>query len=98
MGTASISPVPYTVYALVDPLTDVVRYVGMTNNLPRRIVEHFSLRGSNLMLKAWIAGLAIAGYVPVVKVLEVCERKEVAALREAAHIATHEDTVYNLVA
>lgn len=94
----SVTHVPYTVYALIDPLTNVVRYVGITNNLPRRICEHLSLRGSNLLLKAWIAALAIAGYVPIVKVLELCERREIAALKEAVHIAANSETVFNLAA
>lgn len=94
----TIPRVPYSVYALIDPLTNVVRYVGITNNLPRRIVEHLSLRGCNLLVKAWIASLAIAGYVPIVKVLEICERREIAAIKEAGYIAAHSETVYNLAA
>lgn len=93
-----VSPVPYSVYALIDPSSDVVRYVGMTNNLPRRVVEHFTLRGKNIRLNAWLANLALVGYVPFVKVLETCESKEKAVMQEAVHIASHSQTIYNLVA
>lgn len=99
MSAASTLPqVPHTVYSLVDPISDTVRYVGMTNNLTRRVIEHLSLRGSNLRLKAWIAGLAVAGYVPLVKVLDLCESREVALMKEVVHIASHSETIYNLVA
>lgn len=98
LSVHSLSYVPYTVYALVDPLDGVIRYIGITNNLPRRICEHLSLRGSNLLLKAWIAALAVKGYIPVVKVMDICPRREIAALKEACYIAANSETVYNLAA
>lgn len=88
-----------SVYALIDPLNNSIEkplYVGETDNMPRRFVEHLTYKGHNLGLNAHIANLALAGYVPICKILETVEGdKKLAHARERYHIVTL-NPLYNL--
>ena len=55
----------FTVYALVDPETHVVRYVGQTTNVPLRYRQHCSARDSTT--KHWIKGLANPPFLVVLE-------------------------------
>lgn len=89
----------YTVYGLRCPIEDTIMYVGETNNFPRRMCEHLSLRGHNLGLNAWIATLAVKGYVPIPVVFDIVETPKDAHTRESYFIGFHSQeghTLYNL--
>lgn len=80
----------YAIYALVDPTMDSpdegTFYVGETMNIQRRFIEHLTYRGDNLELNARIATLAVRGYLPICKTLEVVEGdSKLAHQREARH-------------
>jgi len=64
----------YLVYALVDPRTDQVRYVGKTIRGIERIQEHTqksSTKREQTHKARWIRQLAAEGFTPTVRLLEV---------------------------
>lgn len=60
------------IYALIDPKTGSVRYVGKTSNLRRRLNAHIarSKLGCKYHAPQWIASLVADGIRPVMDVLE----------------------------
>jgi hypothetical protein len=63
------------IYALTDDAGNV-RYVGRTNDLSRRELEHRGKNERNSYLKRWIAKLAREGRLPVTILLEECAESE----------------------
>jgi hypothetical protein len=70
----------YHIYALIDPRTLRVRYVGRTKNVARRMYGHQSDasrgKGGNAQLAEWLRCLASARKNPIVCILESREGKE----------------------
>jgi hypothetical protein len=64
----------YTIYALVDPNTGEVRYVGQTDNLKHRIRVHLASK-RDTPLTQWLASLRPAQ--PWVVILETVEQEKV---------------------
>jgi hypothetical protein len=76
-----------TIYALIDPRDDAVRYVGRTDFPKQRFACHrSSMRGGNdrgsQVRAAWVRGLRRRGLFPEIRVLERCRARD-AARREA---------------
>src|SRR5882724_5640807 len=67
------------IYALIDPRTSKVRYVGQCARPNQRLEEHVRRPGSR-KLKSWIAELNRRGVVPVMKILKRY-KTEAAAIR-----------------
>jgi len=61
------SPVVY-IYALAEPDTLVVRYVGKATNLSRRMVNHRNEKGTTRKVR-WLARLRQQGLSPIMKIL-----------------------------
>jgi len=59
------------IYALVDPNTDEVRYVGKSDDPERRLREHFNQESTNKT--CWLDALQELGQSPTVTVLETVE-------------------------
>lgn len=59
----------FFIYALSDPRSGAIRYVGKTDNLKRRLKSHMNNAGSTHVAR-WIQSLKKAGVSPVMKVLE----------------------------
>lgn len=57
------------IYALRDPITDDVHYVGQTNHLHRRLKQHLK-ETDNSKKTEWIRELKKLGLTPSIKVLE----------------------------
>ena len=62
---------PYFVYALVDPRTDVVFYIGITNSINEQLKQHINYKDSNTEKRAWIQRLKEKNLVPSMKVLDM---------------------------
>lgn len=60
----------HCVYAVVDPRTDEVFYIGQTSDLSRRRAEHQD--GTDQLSGLKVRQIRIAGFVPHVIVLERC--------------------------
>lgn len=87
---------PFVVYALRDPQTMAIRYVGATGDLLVRIYAHFcESRSGKLAVSAWIAeNRRKTGLYPVVEILSghnsdhaaaLAEQQAIDALRAAGH-------------
>lgn len=57
------------IYALIDPVTDRIRYIGKTDNPKRRFREHCKDK-SRVHRSAWIKGLTSKGLEPIMEILE----------------------------
>jgi group I intron endonuclease len=75
--------VRYTIYKLIDPITNEIRYIGLTfNNLKQRLKSHCSEK-SKSHKSNWIQSLKKQGLKPVIESIEdnilsyveVCERE-----------------------
>lgn len=60
------------VYALVDPRTSGVRYIGFSYNVTKRFHEHINdnKRDKNPHKQRWIAHLLLEGFLPICWILE----------------------------
>lgn len=63
--------VPVSIYALKDPRSDVIRYIGKTRNVDRRYREHCFYGSPNRRMREWIVELSTEGLLPVICVLEI---------------------------
>lgn len=61
------------IYALVDPVTHAVRYVGKSNNPARRLIIHVSGDKCNTWKDRWLAQLKACGMRPDLRILEECD-------------------------
>jgi hypothetical protein len=71
------------IYALRDPRNNEIRYIGITNNLKRRLGWH--IRKSKELHRyssRWIKGLIDAGHAPIMETLEAVESQSEAYAAE----------------
>lgn len=79
----------YTVYVLLNPRDQKVKYVGMTkNSLLLRLRQHLQPEGANLSKKEWIESLITIGLCPVIKGVFSCSSREIAQEEERFVIKT----------
>ncbi len=87
-----------TIYALCEPDTGEVHYIGQTRNgLDARLYQHLVTRGGNATKRAWLNGLEARQARPVIKTLAVVTADNALAVvtadnalaAEAAHIKAH---------
>lgn len=76
------------IYALCDPDTDEVRYIGKANNARKRLQSHIWNKSKSLPVCRWIRKLHREGKSPTLVVLETCDRA-VWEERERAIIAEY---------
>jgi NUMOD3 motif-containing protein len=83
----------FLVYGLVDPRTDIVRYIGMSTQGLRRPRRHTSKTAiatkSNPGKLAWILELKDLGLAPEIRILQECKSVGEAADTERALIADY---------
>jgi len=88
------------IYALADPRTGEVRYVGVANDANVRLVRHVKGRNGSTHCARWIKQLVDESLLPEVTVLETCEgdewieaeRRWIADYRkEGARLTNHAD-------
>jgi hypothetical protein len=74
-GISTAPAVRLFVYGLVDPRTNVVRYVGKSDDPRRRLAEHCDPNAycGNLRKRRWIAELRESGLIPSIRVLQICD-------------------------
>lgn len=60
------------IYVLIDPITNMVRYVGKTNNITQRYQAHLNrARKHQIHKKNWIEKLKKEGLKPIIEVIDV---------------------------
>jgi predicted GIY-YIG superfamily endonuclease len=72
--------VSHCVYAIVDPRTDRIIYIGQTRNLARRRAEH--LDGTDTLSGLVVRQIRENGFVPLVVRLEDCADETAALMAE----------------
>ena len=70
------------IYALTEPGTGRVRYIGRTQNVTRRWMSHLIDRGQNRKCK-WVESLRQAGRFPVMTVIGRCRSEDAPAVETA---------------
>lgn len=68
----------HCVYALIDPRSDGIFYIGQTSDLARRRAEH--LEGTDQLSGLVVRQIRLAGFLPLIVVVERCPSMD-AALR-----------------
>lgn len=58
------------IYALIDPDTQEVRYIGKSNNPENRLINHISMLDKNEYKAEWIISLKERSKEPIVMILE----------------------------
>ena len=61
------------IYTISDPETNIIKYVGKTNNIKRRYKRHlcrFSLLNENTLKSKWILSLIDKGIEPIFEILD----------------------------
>lgn len=86
IGRMLLLPGQFLIYALVDPRTMQLRYIGSTQYPERRETEHRNDARSNPEKVTWIRELQAAGLQPIMRRLEVCQGGIAAYEREMAWI------------
>ena len=79
------------VYALSDPLTEEVRYIGIYRSVRSRFRKHLRMQGNNKEKKEWIDGLFKAGKAPRLEILKVVKTLEEAYEEEIKLIKEHRE-------
>lgn len=66
---------PNSIYALIDPRTKLIRYVGKARDPIGRLGRHHSAsrNGTTIPVCRWIAELVSLGLKPTLHVIEICE-------------------------
>lgn len=65
-----MSEIKYTIYKLIDPITNEIRYIGLTfNDLKQRLKSHCNER-SNSHKSNWIKKLKSQGLKPIIESIE----------------------------
>jgi len=72
----------YTVYSLIDPRNDTVRYVGITDDVYARFYQHLRCDGSNKEKDDWISELKAENRMLIMKTLEEVEILEETRVKE----------------
>lgn len=86
----AMSDQPHTVYGLVDPRTQEVRWVGCTSNVDRRYRKHICDNDkSNPTKQAWIDGLKANGLLPLLVIFADNLVKKDALIRETYLLQWH---------
>lgn len=78
---------PVAIYALVDPRSNIARYIGQSVSPESRYLQH--IRGkteASAAKRAWIEELRSLGLVPTLRILEWSDSEQVHA-REHAWLA-----------
>jgi hypothetical protein len=70
------------VYRLIDPRNQSTRYVGLTENLLTRFIQHLRCVDKNARKNDWIHELDRLGLVPIAEQLELITDRSIAAKRE----------------
>jgi hypothetical protein len=69
----------YKIYALIDPITDSVRYVGVTTGyLSSRLSQHKHAaikKNSGTRVYKWIRSLVAQNMFPKIKLIEICDKE-----------------------
>lgn len=82
------------IYSLSDPITKHVRYIGKTNDIKKRFINHLRDK-SKCHRTNWIASLKSKKLIPVINIIEECSEEDVDKL-ERYYISKYKEWGYDL--
>lgn len=82
------------IYSLSDPISRNIRYIGKTNNIKKRLINHLKDK-SNCHRTNWISSLKSKKLIPIIDILEECSEEEVDDL-ERYYISQYKSWGYDL--
>jgi hypothetical protein len=72
--------VTFYVYALRDPETLAVHYIGQTYDPLRRLANHQQPSTQSIAMRAWVGSLKERGLSPMLEILEMCSVDEASTI------------------
>ena len=87
----------YYVYALADPTTNRIRYVGITTNLNVRLISHLTTFTESNPKCEWVVELRGKGLKPIMNVIDTAENKKEALKKESDLIITYKKQGFDLL-
>lgn len=60
------------VYTLTDPIDNLIKYVGITNNIHKRMITHLN-DNRNTLKSSWIKNLKSKGLKPILEVIDITD-------------------------
>lgn len=64
------------IYALTDPMTREIRYIGKANDAQKRFRKHLAEKRRNTPVYCWIRSLRERGFIPGLQIIAVCEESD----------------------
>lgn len=77
----------YAVYILIDPLDNLVRYVGMAKDVYARFIQHINCNDSNVEKNMWVIDRRSQNLMIIMKIVDQAETREEAWQMEQHWIA-----------
>lgn len=87
-------PIHY-IYYLICPITNKIRYVGVSLNPESRLKGHMSDFIANPKKCNWIKYLMKRGMKPILKIAQDIESRDFVREAEESHIKLHRETIFN---
>jgi len=87
-----------SIYALVDPTDQKIRYIGKSKNPRSRYNQHLkeSIQRQNTKKKVWIKSLLDTDQRPELLILHATESDTAARIAESQACHTHIETIFNI--
>jgi len=86
-----------TIYYLICPIDNKVRYVGKTKNPKARYKTHIkTLDKTNTPKKAWLENLFSKNLMPKLQIVQTVDNPETARELEQWHVDLHKETTLNI--
>lgn len=88
----------FLIYGLIDPITNEIRYIGKSEKGMGRPREHFCPYQLKIKNKknSWIKSLKKINLIPIIKIIEICESKDLLNDREVYWISFYKQIGNNL--
>lgn len=77
----------YKIYYLKCPFTEIVKYVGVSNNPNKRFIAHCSNLNEVTKKTEWLKFLKSKNKKPILEIVQECKSKEEASIAEVYHIS-----------
>lgn len=86
---------PISIYALICPMTNEVKYIGASYDVERRFRSHLNNKWPNMKMKIWMNILKENNLQPTFKVLEILQTRLESVEREQFYIEKYRETLVN---
>lgn len=77
----------FAVYVLIDPIDNLVRYVGIAENVYTRFIQHINCQGSNADKNLWIMDRRSKNLMIIMRTIDQAETRAEALILEQKWIA-----------